>query len=348
MKTLFVYCIFILLIYYIFYTLQYVVEYFGELYLITDILKRSCEQLGLKYKILANNTIYITHNNKSVTFKKGIKINNDKITEIVDDKHLSTSILRKHSLPAPKNTIHNKIVNKKQIENIVKNNKIKYPLVVKPNDSTGGIKVFINIKDDKTLMYILTKNFLNETISKSRTQKVLLEEYVEGNSFRILCYKDKIIDVVFREDVFVIGNGKNTIEQLVDIKNNKEKPLHNNLISDDYLRTDNYHRNSIPPKNKKIIINIPKMRRGSKRIRVDLNTIHHDNTNMLKQVNKIFGTTLCGIDYIIPDITKSYKTQKSIINEVNASPNFDVHYYADNKNSLEAPKTFLKLYFTIL
>ena len=67
---------------------------------------------------------------------------------------------------------------------------------------------------------------------------------------------------------------------------------------------------------------------------------------MFKKVNKILNLNLCGIDFMINDISKSYKIQNtSGINEVNTNPNFDIHYYCNNTTS--QLEKFFHLYFDI-
>lgn len=309
-----------------------------------------CNELKLNYKIINKNVIKIADDNKDITFKSFYTyhpINSIEIRKKLRDKHYTNHLLRKNNIKAPLSNIYNSITSLNQLNDIV-NKTNDFPCVVKPNDSHGGIKVFVNIKNKQQLKNILKNEFLNKKIAGSTSQKIIIENYLKGESYRIMCYKDKILDVVYREDIYVIGDGINDIETLVNMKNKLNASPYTNRISNDHLKSQNLTKKSIPPNGKKIVVNIPKMHRGSKRLRFPIDKIHPDNINMIKKIMSICEYSHIGIDFIVEDITKSYKTQNCGINEINASaPSFDVHYYADNKKNLDIPKKFLKLYFNL-
>ena len=53
---------------------------------------------------------------------------------------------------------------------------------------------------------------------------------------------------------------------------------------------------------------------------------------MFSKINKICGLRYCGIDFITPDLSKSYKDIVSCVNEINTySPSLELHYFADLK-----------------
>ena len=113
-----------------------------------------------------------------------------------------------------------------------------------------------------------------------------------------------------------------------------------------YLNNKNLFLNTILKKNQNITINpISNFHQGGILKRIKLSMIHPDNINMFKKINSILKLNLSGIDFIIKDITKSYKNQNCGINEVNTNPNFDIHYYANY--TVDPINKFFKLYFNI-
>ena len=71
---------------------------------------------------------------------------------------------------------------------------------------------------------------------------------------------------------------------------------------------------------------------GSIPRRIPIQKIHPDNIRLFKQINKFCGLRYCGIDFITPDIQKSYKEVKCGINELNTlSPSIEIHYLTDLK-----------------
>ena len=56
---------------------------------------------------------------------------------------------------------------------------------------------------------------------------------------------------------------------------------------------------------------------------------HKDNIKMFSKINKIFGSRLCGIDFISKDISKSYKEGDGSIIELNSGAHELIHYNND-------------------
>jgi cyanophycin synthetase len=316
---------------------------------VTKILKKACDSIGISYN-LEGNIIKIFNNDKSIIFNGSRNFLNIENKKNTINKDITSKLLSKNNIPVPNNKVFNKIKSPKDLMNIIFNHNIPYPLVVKPNDGSGGKKVFVNIKNITEQYNILLNDFSNQNIKFSESKKIMIENYIEGNDFRILCYKNIILDVVKRSPPYVIGDGENTIKFLVD-KQNKIKISnghHKIQINELFLNKNNLNINSIIKLNEKIIVNpISNFHKGGFIERIPLTKIHQDNLEIFKKVNDSLGLQFCGIDFLVKDISKSYKTQICGINEVNSSPSFDIHYYADNKNSLEIPIKFLKYYFNL-
>ena len=349
-------CIIILLLFIIYCINNKYTRYYNggsKLSIYTKIYKKCCDILKLNY-VLKDNIITIKHNNKEIIFNKlyhNIKPLN---SNLVFNKKNISNILRKNNISVPNNQIFNKEIKSiKYINYIIKTNKISFPLVVKPIDGTAALFVFTNIKNKFQLKNILIKYFLNKYISKSKTQCIMFEEHLYGKQYRIVCYKDIILDIIEITPPFIIGDGIHTIKELVDninkIKQKNKKDLY--VINNSFLKLNNFTKDTILEKNQKYILNIPKGRFGSIYKRININDVHIDNINMFKKINNYLGFEICGIDYIINDITLSYKTKKNIfsgINEVNKSPDLTPHCIGDGlEYSLQVPMRFLKLYFQI-
>jgi D-alanine-D-alanine ligase-like ATP-grasp enzyme len=315
----------------------------GNIFL--EILQNVSIELNLKY-ILENKSITIYNKEKSVSFKSSQKnnIEDKKYIKIVNDKKATTDLLCKHNYNCLTKILVDSPKTINDISNIINNvNKnLNYPIVVKPNNSCCGILVFINILNENELFEILKNNFLNIKYSK-----IILEDFILGNSYRILCYKNEILDIYIRKLPYIIGNNINTIEELVNTYNinnkNKKGILDNVVINESYLKKKNLNSKSILNKNEKtLIFELPK--KGSILKRININSVHKDNINIFKTLYNIFNIKLFGIDLIIPDITKSYKVQKYSILELNKNPSLMNHYIIDKKNHII--KKVIQSYFT--
>lgn len=315
---------------------------YGKLSLVPYIVKKSADQLNIPYTILSHNQINIDRHGKNLGFRSYINnINSEEGIKLSNHKYRCSLVLLNNQIPAPKPYLINNL-KQHDISNIQKNLTISFPVVIKPVSGTGGRDVFVNINNyqrvRQILNYFLKKGILN----------ILIEDYIKGRDYRILCYQNQIIDIVERIPPYIVGHNHLTIKQLVREKN-KEKirqGLHPIKINHEYLHSLQLNDDYQPKPGEKIVVNpISNFHNGGFPTRIPISKVHPDNIKMLSRVNGVLNLNLSGIDFLIPDITKSYLNNQGAINEVNKFPNFDIHYYADNKKRLDFCKRFLKLYF---
>ena len=126
----------------------------------------------------------------------------------------------------------------------------------------------------------------------------------------------------------IIGDGKHNIKELIDNYNIIQKKYKNYPITNinyELLNGQGLKLESVPTKGRKIIIsNVCNYHNGSRLIRIPIQNVHPDNLEMFKKINKVIDLKLSGIDYMSPDITKSYKNNYGYINEVNSGPSMKI------------------------
>ena len=289
---------------------------------IINLFIENCKKLNIPYKRKKNNLeINLEKHELHIKNKIFTHTNSDVCDRRDCDKPYNSLLLKSNNIPVPKFEEFESIKTKKYIDNIIKKCKIKYPLVVKPIDSSLGNKVFINIKDREELKNILVKKFLKKYIKNSKTQKIMCEEYLEGYNYRILCYKNEILDIKKKIPLQIKADRDIILRDLLKKINTKNKKhIDYNYIKKQYKLTDKIKKGAI------IIANpLSNHHQGSKLENIKINNIHIDNINLFKKINNILNYNLCGIDFIIDDIYKSYKIQKAGINEVNKSPDISLH-----------------------
>ena len=271
--------------------------------------------LKRKMKIKDKNRILTIEKGKKRLILTNYQLNDVNSSYMLDDKVGCKFILAKYNLPTPKylKIQNHSILNRIKVKNLINKHNLKYPLVIKPIRGSHGNGVKTDIKDFDGLMTNIKKNYL-------------IEEQLEGENYRILLIDDQVISsVVCREKPNVIGDGKSSFKELIAIKN-ISSPY--NLIPDyDLLSQKNINDNTIIEKNKKIIINnVVNYHKGATLKYVPITDFHKDNIEMFSKINNIFGSRLCGIDFISPDITKSYKDGYGSIIELNAGAHELIHY----------------------
>ncbi len=318
---------------------------FGE-FINSNIYVQAAHSLGLDVEILDVDKKIYEISNKKVTHRfKGWtnSLNNVVSSTIAKEKNLTYKVLALNNITPPKHISLN--LDKKNVKVILNFCKKNSPFVIKPGSGTVGEGVFIGLESPRDI-----KMALNQ-IEKLGYKEVLVEEFIKGKDYRILMSGKKIIDILERIPAFVKGDGVNTIKSLIDKKNKERKKMGIHEIKFDvrlkrFLSDQKLGLNSIPKKEEVITLRANcNFSEGGETHRIALSSVHPDNLELFKKAHKACGLHVSGIDFITPDISKSHKEVRCIINEINSAPEVVVHYYADKKRSLEAPKDILREMF---
>jgi cyanophycin synthetase len=243
--------------------------------------------------------------------------------EIAGDKRLTRKILDDLGLPVPRQAeVYD------ADEAVAEAERLGYPVVVKPLDSNHGKSVAINLK---------TPEQVREAYEKAREigSGVIVESFLQGNDYRILVVNGKVIAVSQRVPGHVVGDGRHTIAELIDLVNSDprrgvghEKVL-TRLVVDDQARRlldeAGLTLDSVPPEGKVCYLrSTGNLSTGGTAIdKTDV--IHYDVRVMAERAVKAIGLDVGGVDYMSPDISRSYKDVGGGIVEINAGPGFRMH-----------------------
>ena len=237
------------------------------------------------------------------------------------NKVSTANILRAAGLPAP---VHGVVTTEKDA--LASGAKIGFPVVVKPTDLERGEGVTVDISDEAGL-----KTAFADALILSTSKQVIVERQVPGVCHRIFIANNKLLYAVKRHPMSVIGDGKRSINQLVDdeVTEQAQKPPWNRSeikrIDDlalNALKSLDLSPNTVPGKG----VMVPLRRlESTKWGGVDeevTDVIHAENLSIALQAAQLFGLQVAGIDIISPDITKPWYANGAIINEVNFAPLF--------------------------
>lgn len=243
--------------------------------------------------------------------------------DLACDKESTKRMLDLASIPVPKGDI---CVDIEDLENVI--NKIGYPIVIKPLDGNHGRGISINIKTWEEAIDGLE-------VAKKISRKVIVEKYVTGHDFRVLVIDNKLVAAARREPANVVGNGVNTIQELVDETNKDPRRGygHENVLteitidrdSEDLLEKKGYTLNTIPKKNEIVYLkSTANLSTGGTSTDVT-DMMHPENIFLCERISRIIGLDICGIDIMAPNLTEPLKVNGGCILEVNAAPGFRMH-----------------------
>jgi cyanophycin synthetase len=246
-------------------------------------------------------------------------------TSLASDKEGTHSVLRDMGLPVPKQTMFSN-----EDEAVSAVNRMGYPVVIKPLDANHGRGISINLTADEEVREAF--HFAKE---QGRSRFVLAESFVTGYDHRMLVVNNELVAVAKRVPGHVVGDGKKSIEALIDIVNSDPRRGigHEKVLT--RLELDNQARKLMQDAGYEEKTVLKKGEVFFLRATANLSTggtaidltdvVHPDNREMAVRAVRAVGLDIGGVDFITDDITLSYKDVGGAIVEVNAGPGFRMH-----------------------
>ncbi|MEI8174976.1 MAG: hypothetical protein WCG28_03440, partial [bacterium] len=207
-------------------------------------------------------------------------------------------------------------------------NRIKKPVITKPNLGSRSRHTMIHINTEKELIDGFRK-------AKKLSPLVVIEEELSGYLFRGTLIGGKLVGVVKRDQPEVKGDGTHTLQELMEEENKRPErngPIFHKITVDKEteieLKRENITMNDIPEKDR-IVTFSQKTSRGCGGTTTEVTDIvHPENIEMLEHVGSFLKDPLVGVDFIIEDITKSWREEQHCgIIECNSLPFIDLHHY---------------------
>jgi cyanophycin synthetase len=245
--------------------------------------------------------------------------------EISCDKEDTHKLLKDLGLPLPRQEL---VYSERQAVRMAR--RMGYPVVVKPLDGNHGRGITIDINEDNEIVSAF--QFARE---KGNSRAILIESMITGYDHRMLVVNGELVAVAKRVPGHVIGDGQNTIAQLVEIVNSDprrgvghEKVLTNlefdrqaELLIDQAGHT----QDTILPEGEIFYLrSTANLSTGGTAIDVT-DEVHPDNRAMAERAVMAVGLDVGGVDFLTDDISQSYKDIGGGICEVNAAPGFRMH-----------------------
>jgi cyanophycin synthetase len=243
--------------------------------------------------------------------------------EIASDKRLTNQILEDLGLPVPRQ----RIVDDAD-EAVDAAERLGYPVVVKPLDGNHGRGVSINLTNEEQVRIAYDKAY-------ERSSYVIVETFQTGHDYRILVVDGKVVAVAERVPGHIVGDGQHTVAELVEIVNSDPRRGvgHEKVLT--RLDIDHQAERLLEQAGLTAASILPEGQIFSLRSTGNLSTggtaidktdaIHYDNRIMAERAVKSVGLDVGGVDFISPDISRSYQEVGGVIVEINAAPGFRMH-----------------------
>jgi cyanophycin synthetase len=243
--------------------------------------------------------------------------------DLACDKEETKDLLEQAEVPTPKGDI---IRTERGLDEAV--DYVGFPLVIKPVNGNHGRGITTNI------------NSLDEALiafkeAKEVSRLVIVEKYITGEDHRLLVIDNKLVAAAKRTAAHVIGDGKSTIEELVNEVNKDERrgyghekvltEIDINSLTIELLKEKNMTPKSIPNKGEMVKLKSTANLSTGGTAEDITEMIHPYNVFMAERISKIIDLDICGIDIMADDLTKPLNESGGAVLEVNAGPGFRMH-----------------------
>ena len=242
---------------------------------------------------------------------------------IAQDKELTKKLLHAAGVPVP---LGRPVISAEDAWAAAQ--EIGLPVVVKPRDGNQGKGISVNIATKEGVMtaYKTAKSFRDD---------VLVERYLPGSDFRLLVVGNKLVAASRRDPPLVIGNGKNTVRELVEIVNSDPRRGEGHATSLTKIRLDDIAKNrlkeqgleenSVPAKGTRVILrNNANLSTGGTATDVT-DDVHQEVAARAIAAAQMVGLDICGVDVVCESVLHPMEEQSGGVVEVNAAPGLRMH-----------------------
>lgn len=243
--------------------------------------------------------------------------------DIAGNKDATKKLLGEMGVPVPKGF---RIRDIEELEKTI--DRIGYPVVIKPLDGNHGKGATVGISNLEEANTAFEK-------AKEYSRWVIVEKQLMGNDFRALVVNNRLIAVAERIPARVIGDGKSTIQQLIDETNSDPRRGygHENVLTlididqqtERLIKGKGYTLETVLEKDEILYLKTTaNISTGGTAIdRTD--EVHPENVFLFERIARIIGLDVAGVDVIAPNVAEPLHENGGGIIEVNAAPGFRMH-----------------------
>ncbi len=243
--------------------------------------------------------------------------------DLASNKDETKRMLQDAAIPVAKGMC---IAYESEVETVIE--KVGFPLVFKPLDGNHGKGASINVKTREEA-YAAFEH------AKKYSRKIIVEKFITGYDFRILVINNRFIAAALREPAHVIGDGKTTIKELIEIENNDPRRGygHENVLTEitidreteEQLIKHGYTLETVLKKDEKCYLKgTANLSTGGTSTDIT-DIVHPHNIFICERISRVIGLDICGIDIMATNLSEPLEVTGGVVLEVNAAPGFRMH-----------------------
>ncbi|MFI4935066.1 MAG: Mur ligase family protein [Caulobacterales bacterium] len=217
---------------------------------------------------------------------------------------------------------------------------VGFPVVLKPIDGAKGVGVIVGLADPEAVRVAA-----GALLQSAR--QLIVQSFLPGDDHRLLVVSGRLIAAARREPPAVVGDGVQSIAQLIEGANldprrgtGFQKLMNLIEVDDELLRVlsaQGLTVANVPAAGVKVRLRLTaNVSTGGSAVDVT-DTIHPDNAWLAERAASVIGLTVAGVDFITPDITRSWREVGGGVCEVNAGVGLRPHWLADPSRDVVGP-----------
>ena len=241
---------------------------------------------------------------------------------IAQDKDLTKKLLHSAGVPVP---LGRPVTDLEDAWAVAQD--IGLPVVVKPQDGNQGKGVTVGITE--------RAHFDIAYAAAGKYGTVMVERYLPGHDFRLLVVGQKLVAAARRDPPLVIGDGQQTVRELVAEVNKDPRrgeghgtsltKIRIDTIAEARLAAQNLTPDSVPAKGQRVILrNNANLSTGGTATDVT-DSVHPEVAARAIEAAQTVGLDICGVDVVCETVIKPLEEQNGGIVEVNAAPGLRMH-----------------------
>ncbi|MEW6523952.1 MAG: cyanophycin synthetase [Bacillota bacterium] len=245
--------------------------------------------------------------------------------DIASDKQLTKDLLEANGIPVPPGGVA--VTEQECLELAAR---LKVPLAIKPCDGCQGNGVTLGIQKDRDV-----KRAFREALAWS--DRVIVEKYIEGRHYRLLVVGGQLVAASERTPAHVVGNGVNTVAELVHLANQDprrgnghDRPLTRLALDGAALRLLRLQKlglHDVPAHDQRVFLRqTANLSTGG--IAYDVtDLVAPENARLAVRAAQTVGLDVAGVDLIAKDIAHPLTLTGGAVIEVNAAPGIRMHHF---------------------
>lgn len=212
-------------------------------------------------------------------------------------------------------------------------------VIVKPHNSFASNGLTLNITTESQLKAAVTKAF-------AFSSSVLVQQQFYGEEVRFLTVDGTVRAALIRRKAHVVGDGVDTIAQLISEENKTRELITDTLVSypqltESLVEHDLLASNKIPAEGEVIELNKSTMISGGASVYNVLDEIDSSYIEKVETIASQFGTGYLAIDLMFHDHTAAASSDNYVFLEVNTNPVLSMFYSCRDGNHVPIVEKYI-------